>query len=58
MNYKDTLNQEKRDSIYKIKKALQNVTFCERECPLFCFCDTVDTICDYLEELDNKLVSE
>lgn len=50
--------KEKRERIYKILKAISDVKCCETDCPLYYFCDECDGVCNYLEKLDNKLISE
>lgn len=49
---------EKRNKIYQILKVTLEVKNCESECPLYYFCDEAGGICDYLEELDDKLLNE
>ena len=46
-----------RDKIYKLLKVFNECANCE-ECPLYNYCDGDDTICSYLENLDNELLRE
>lgn len=46
-----------RDKIYKILKIINECKSCD-ECPLNNFCDVDEGVCDYLEELDNRLMEE
>lgn len=47
-----------RDKIYRVLKVLREVKDCESECPLYYYCDECEGVCDYLEQLDNKLIGE
>lgn len=46
-----------RGKIYRILKVTNECKSCE-ECPLFNFCEEGEGVCDYLEELDNKLIEK
>lgn len=44
-----------RDKIYRILKVIYECKNCE-ECPLYQYCDADEGVCNYLQELDDKLL--